>query len=121
MSTARALFLLSGLFIFYATTIPWDFSRPPSLDRVSWTPLWDSALGRRASIPDLVQNVLLFIPFGWFGVLSLESMRRRGAALGSLLVGLLGLSLSPVVDGLQAMSLDGSPSLSDTATKHADA
>jgi len=119
--SARALFLLSGLFIFYATTIPWDFARPPSMDRVSWLPLWDSVRGRPASLPDLLQNVLLFLPFGYFGVLAIASVRRRGAVAGTLLVGLIGLSLSLLVESLQTMSLERSPSVSDLSTNFAGA
>jgi len=114
--SARTLFILSGLFIFYATTIPWDFSHAPALDAVSWIPMWDSRRGRPPSISDLVQNVVLFVPFGFFGALSLASLRRRGPILAVAAIGLLGLLLSTVVEGLQTMSVLRSPSVSDLMT-----
>lgn len=114
--SARTLFLLSGLFIFYATTIPWDFSHAPALDAVSWLPFWDARRGRPPSLSDLVQNVVLFVPFGFFGALALTSLRRRGPVVGAFLIGLLGLALSAFVEGLQTMSVLRSPSASDLVT-----
>lgn len=119
--SARALFWLSALFIFYATTIPWDFARAPALDRVAWIPLWDAARGRPPSLTDLVQNVVLFLPFGFFGGLSLGFARRTSTTRGALGVGLLGLMLSLLVELLQTMSLERSPSASDLTTNLAGA
>lgn len=119
--SARALFVLSGLFILYATTIPWDFSHGPSLEQVSWNPFWDSNRGRPPSIPDLVQNVVLFVPFGFFGALALPSLRRRGPLGVVLLMGFAGLLLSLFVEGLQTMSHERSPAASDLATNFAGA
>jgi glycopeptide antibiotics resistance protein len=117
--SARTLVVLSGLFILYATTIPWDFSHGPSLDHVSWNPFWDSHRGRPPSIPDLVQNVVLFVPFGFFAALAYPSLQRRAQLASIVLVGLAGLSLSLFVEGLQTMSYERSPAASDLATNFA--
>ncbi len=114
--SARTFFVLSGLFIFYATTIPWDMSAAPSLSRVNWVPGWDSSRGRIWSIPDMVQNVVLFLPYGFFGYLSLKPLRDKGPVLGGLLMGLLGLALSLFVEVLQTMSSTRSPAATDLVT-----
>ncbi len=113
--TARALFVLSGLFIVYATTIPWDVVRAPSFDKVSWLPFWDAARGRMPSLPDIVQNVLLFLPFGFCGWFALDGARKRGGAAGALGIGLVGLGLSLLVEFLQTMSRTRTPSATDMA------
>lgn len=112
----RTFFILSGLFIIYATTIPWDLTHAPTLDGVSWIPLWDPERGRPPSIPDLVQNVVLFVPFGFFGALSLKKISARGVILGTLMMGAIGFSLSLFVEILQTMSETRSPSASDLTT-----
>lgn len=109
-------FVLTALFIAYATTIPWDYTQPPSLDGVHWVPGWDSARNRIWSIPDMVQNVVLFGPFGLFAYLGLGFVRRRGPVFGALLAGLLGLLLSISVELLQTMSASRSPAATDLAT-----
>ncbi len=118
---ARTFFVLCALFIFYATTIPWDLSNPPSLSRVAWVPGWDTERQRIWSIPDMVQNVVLFLPFGFFGFLGVERIRARGVVIGSMLIGLLGLSLSAIVELLQTMSATRIPSATDLATNFAGA
>jgi VanZ family protein len=119
--TARTFFILSGLFIFYATTIPWDLSHAPSFSRVHWIPGWDSERDRIWSIPDMVQNVVLFVPYGFFAYVGFARIREKGALVGSLLAGLLGLSLSLFVELLQTMSATRSPSTTDLATNFAGA
>ncbi len=117
--TARTFFALCGLFIVYATTIPWDVAHAPTLQHVAWIPFWDTSRGRLWSIPDMVQNVVLFMPFGFFGYLGLAAVRKRGAALGVLLMGFMGLCLSLLVESLQTMSATRSPSATDLATNFA--
>jgi VanZ family protein len=114
--SARGLFVLSGLFIVYATTIPWDFAHAPHLDGIAWVPGWDPARGRIWSVPDMVQNVVLFLPFGFFGVLASPRLASRGALLGALGMGALGLLLSLFVEALQTMSATRTPSTTDLAT-----
>jgi glycopeptide antibiotics resistance protein len=113
---ARTLFILSALFIVYATSIPWDFEHAPSFERVQWIPLWDPERGRPPSISDLVQNVVLFLPFGFFGVLAFDRIKKGGAIRGTVLIALLGCALSTSVEALQTMSVTRTPSTSDIFT-----
>jgi glycopeptide antibiotics resistance protein len=117
--SARTIFILSGLFILYATSIPWDFAHPPSLDHVQWIPLWDPERGRPPSLSDLVQNVILFLPFGFFGALGLRRIRDSGLIAGTLMMGAIGFSLSAFVELLQTMSVTRTPSASDVVTNTA--
>ncbi len=112
----RTFFVLSALFIVYATTIPWDLTHAPTLEGVSWIPLWDPERGRPPSIPDLVQNIVLFVPFGFFGALSSKRVTARGVIWGTLIFGALGFLLSLSVELLQTMSETRSPSASDLTT-----
>lgn len=113
--SVRALFVLSGLFILYATTLPFDFSHAPTLARAELIPLWDPVRGRLASIPDLVQNVVLFMPFGFFAVRSFPRMQGH-VARTTVLAGLLGFVVSGTVETLQTMSSIRTPSASDLTT-----
>jgi VanZ family protein len=113
---ARTFFALSALFIFYATTIPWDVAQAPTLTRVHWIPGWDSDRGRIWSIPDMVQNVVLFMPYGFFAFVGFARLRDRGPILGPLITGALGFALSFLVEALQTMSASRSPSATDLAT-----
>jgi VanZ family protein len=119
--TARALFVTSAVFVVYATTIPWDLTEPPSLERLEWVPLWDAERGRPSSLPDLVQNVVLFLPFGVFGALGLARARRGSVLRGAAMVGLFGLLLSAIVEVLQTMSHARTPSTSDIVANTAGA
>jgi VanZ family protein len=118
---ARTFFVLSALFIFYATTIPWDVAQAPALSRVHWIPGWDSERDRIWSIPDMVQNVVLFMPYGFFAFLGFSRIRERGPLAGAVICGLLGLSLSLAVELLQTMSATRSPSTTDLATNFSGA
>lgn len=96
-------------------------SHAPTLARVSWIPGWDSERGRIWSIPDMVQNVVLFTPYGFFAFVGFEKLQKRGWLLGPLVTGLLGLALSLLVESLQTMSATRSPSATDLATNFAGA
>lgn len=113
---AKTWFVLCASFIFYATTIPWDIAHAPTLEGISWVPGWDSARDRIWSVPDMVQNVVLFLPFGFFGFIAIPFVRRRGLVVGALVMGLLGLSLSLLVEAIQTMSATRSPSTTDLFT-----
>lgn len=114
--SVRALLIASTLFIIYATTIPWDLAGAPTLARVAWVPLWDFARGRPPSIPDLVQNVVLFMPFGFLLGLALPLAREKSPVMCGIAVASFGLVLSGLVEGLQTMSLTRTPSASDLLT-----
>lgn len=113
---SRRLWALFALFIVYGTTIPFNFSHHRSfvsvkLARVSWNPLIRPD-GRRVSIPDAVQNVMLFVPFGVLGALacrrSFASRARMVAAVAAS-----GGALSLAVETLQLFTVDRVTSVSD--------
>lgn len=111
--------MLFALFIVYATTIPFHFLGDPAQVRAKLaTVQWNSlkrADGSRLAIPDAVQNVMLFIPFGVLGGLSC----RRGATSRArivAIVGLAGTGLSAFVETLQLFTVDRVAATSDVMT-----
>ncbi len=96
-----------SLFVLYGTTFPFSFghARTPfhiMAQRISWHPL--------SSVPDMVQNILLFIPFGFLGYFSLIYKSSR---LRKLAVVLLGAMLSAFVEFLQIYAPTRFPALAD--------
>lgn len=118
---AKTFFIISVLFIIYATTIPWDIAHPPSLTNISLTPGWDTDRGRIASIPDMVQNVILFLPLGCFAAFAFSGMIKRGILFCALGSGAIGFSLSLMVECLQTMSVTRTPSATDLLTNFSGA
>jgi glycopeptide antibiotics resistance protein len=113
-STARLLWALFALFVVYGTTFPfrfgvggWDgFLREAA--RINWRPLGGTA--ENLLVSDIVQNILLFMPFGFLGYFSLvykSSWSRKAAVVA------LGASLSAGVEFLQIFSPVRFPALSD--------
>jgi VanZ family protein len=81
------------------------------LSRLSPNPLREVG-GERVSIVDSVENILLFLPFGVFGVLA--GVRARRAGLGRIIfVTALGAALSVSVETLQLFTRDRISSTSD--------
>jgi VanZ family protein len=113
------LWIACALFVFYGGLIPFhfDFDRGAAWDKlahVSLNPLISPDTGRRVSIPDVVQNILLFLPFGAFGALSLRA--RRSAAMSIVLVVSIAAVTSTLVETLQLFDVDRTTSLSDVCT-----
>ena len=113
------LWALFAFFILYGTTIPFNFSRDPDfirqrLDALSWNPLV-RADGRRVSIPDAVQNVMLFVPFGALGSLACQRRVTSRAARAGVVTG-AGVGLSVLVETLQLLTIDRVASTSDVLT-----
>ena len=114
-ATARSgplgwLWLLSALFIVYGTTLPFAFDpeghAAARLAHVGQTTPWALHAVDRLSVPDVVQNILLFVPFGGLGVLV---WRRRGSThplLSMLAVVAFGALLSAGVETLQLFTID---------------
>ena len=64
-NSALVLLLLWGLFIVYATMLPFDFSASGALIESRLRRLWERPLrGGGGSWADVVSNVLLFVPWG---------------------------------------------------------
>ncbi len=109
----KILWLLFTLFIFYGALIPFDFvfSDELVIQRIrgfNWVPFVD-ADGSRHSIPDVVQNILFFIPFGFLGVLSFA--RNKFFAL--FVVTFFGFVISLNVEILQLLTTDRNTSVTD--------
>ena len=81
------------------------------LSRLRLNPLISPDTGRRASIPDVVQNIALFIPFGALGVIALRQQRSELTAI----IGTTALAavLSAAVETMQLFELDRTTSVSD--------
>lgn len=112
-STARVLWTLFALFVVYGTTFPFTFdlkalSLVEMQRRVNWHPF--------SSIPDMVQNILLFMPFGFLGYFSLI---HKSSWLRKLAIVLLGAGLSLSVEFLQIFSENRWPALADVFTNTA--
>jgi glycopeptide antibiotics resistance protein len=97
----------------YGTTFPFSFHLDPgywdsALSRINWL-----VLGGKEGDPiisDIVQNILLFIPFGFLGYFSLvhkSSLLKKFAVVAS------GAALSAGVEFLQMFSATRFPALSD--------
>ncbi len=112
-STARVLWALFSLFIVYGTTFPFSFdlealSITEMQRRVNWSPF--------SGLPDMVQNILLFMPFGFLGYFSLI---HKSSRLRKLAIVLLGAGLSLSVEFLQIFSGNRWPALADLLTNTA--
>jgi VanZ family protein len=115
-SLPRILWFVFTLFIVYGGTIPFHFSPDArtvrdKLSRLPLNPLIAADTGRRVSIPDVVQNVALFVPFGAFGVLTLGRRRTNAAAI--VAVAACALAVSIGVETLQLFESDRTTSVSD--------
>lgn len=114
----RTLWLVSALFILYGTTLPFAFDGTSAmvasrLSRLPFTTPWALHAADRLSIPDVVQNVLLFLPFGALGFLA---RRSESAARRALVITAAGALLSASVEVLQLFTADRISSLTDLAT-----
>ncbi len=121
-STFRILWIIFIFFIIYGTLIPFNLSPDKgsfaaNVSNINWIPFIDSD-GSRASIPDMVQNILFFIPFGFLGVFSIkyDSKIRHIIKLT-----LLGSIVSGFVEVLQLFTNDRTSSITDILTNSAGA
>ena len=110
MRNTGYLFAAYVAFVIYGTLIPFHVvdSLPALLrnvEAVRWLPFWDLHRGRIASVPDIVQNVILFLPVG---ILGAHCFRRR--LMPTLATG-LGLSL--LVETLQLLTPNRVSSVND--------
>ena len=118
-ASSRTLWLLYAAFILYGGTIPFHFSGDAGLfldrlHRLRLNPLFSPETGRRLSIPDVVQNILLFVPFGALGVAAGAAGRWAWRRVGW--VSILGFGLSCTVEGLQLLMRDRVASTADVMT-----
>ena len=111
----KLLWFLFTLFIFYGALIPFNFVFDNDLiaDRIhsiDWQP-FVRADGSCHSIPDMVQNVLFFIPFGFLGVLSFS----KNKFLAVFLVIFFSFIISLNIEILQLMTSNRNTSVTDLA------
>lgn len=107
---------LYALFVLYGCTIPFNFAggleeAVAKFRQLPLSPWINPATGFRPSIADTVQNILLFVPFGAFGILA-----GRRTVTRVLVVTALGTSLSLVVETLQLFMANRVASVADVAT-----
>lgn len=112
----KVLWMLFTVFIFYGALIPFDFTFSNEqvirrIENFNWMPFVD-ADGSRHSIPDIVQNILFFIPFGFLGVLSFA----RNKFFAVFLVTFFGFIISLNVEILQLLTRDRNTSVTDLAS-----
>jgi glycopeptide antibiotics resistance protein len=107
-SLLRWLLLLYCLFILYGSFIPFHFNHDPEFLQSQWTrfftPLFDHGI-RKFSIPDVLSNILLFVPFGFFrvgGEFPRHGLSRPLPAMFT--TGVLGLLFGLVIESGQTFS-----------------
>ncbi len=104
----RWLFLVYCLFILYGSFIPFRFSDDPEFVRGQFARFFMPPYvhgSRQFSIPDVLSNILLFVPFGFLwvgGEFSLRASKRLASAI--LTGGVLGLMLGLAIESGQMFS-----------------
>lgn len=108
------LIAVFALFIVYGTTIPFNFSGFESalkkVTTIAWRPFYTNT-GVRASITDMVQNIMLFIPIGFLWGIFFR--RIKWIIPGSIIAVLSGTFLSMAVESLQLFTDDRVVSITD--------
>jgi VanZ family protein len=113
---ALPLWLLACTFIVYGSLTPFQFDRDATtalahLREVDLNPLIAADTGDRVSLPDVAQNLLLYLPFGICGAVALR--RRRPTAPIVAIVAASALALSAAVELLQLFTADRVTSTKD--------
>jgi glycopeptide antibiotics resistance protein len=115
------LVLLYVAFILYGTTIPFDFTAnstiiQANLRAIRWT-AFQRAPGVRESIPDMISNVLLFIPLGVLITYAGLSLRKKRPIWAVLIFSvMISAGMSALVETLQILSPSRTTSLTDFLT-----
>lgn len=109
--------IIFSLFIVYGTTIPFNFGGEANfykrLQEICWIP-FVAREGGRTSFSDVIQNIMLFMPIGFLGWLSL--IKYRNKILNFFLVLSFGIALSFSVECLQLITVDRTTSVTDLIT-----
>lgn len=116
LSGIKILWLFFTLFILYGTLIPFKLclsreSIISNISNINLLPFIDPD-GTRASIPDIVQNILFFLPFGFIGFFSMTLKK----AFNIIIITFLGFLLSLSVEILQLFTIDRISSMTDILT-----
>ncbi len=119
--TSFLLLIIYVLFILYGTTLPYDLTIDAEIVRsnisnIRWLPLARPD-GSRESIPDMVGNLLLFLPLGALIGLITFQLQRNGFWWKALAGALAGSAvLSGLVETLQLLSISRVTSVTDLLT-----
>jgi glycopeptide antibiotics resistance protein len=102
------------LFVIYGTTIPFNFagfeSASKKIASIAWCPFQTDS-GQRASISDIIQNIMLFFPIGFLWGVFFQ--RKRWMPAGLFIATLSGTVLSIFVETLQLFTNDRVVSITD--------
>lgn len=85
----RLIWYIVILFIAYGSLYPFnfDFSRPLPDDLGAWLLNWQ----QRTIRSDVIANILLFIPYGFFGALTVQQKQRRNTLFSILFMLCIGI------------------------------
>lgn len=85
----RLIWYIVILFIAYGSLYPFnfDFSRPLPDDLGAWLLNWQ----QRTIRSDVIANILLFIPYGFFGALTVQQKQRRNTLVSILVMLAVGI------------------------------
>lgn len=112
-----SLLLLFSIFVVYGTIVPFNLGGIENVHQriqdICWKPFMTNT-GGSTSFSDVIQNILLFIPVGILGRLSL--LNYRNSILNSIIILFYGASLSFSVECLQLFTTDRTPSITDLIT-----
>jgi glycopeptide antibiotics resistance protein len=120
---AHAVWAVTTLFILVSTAAPFHFdtslqSVSAHLSRIRLNPLISPDTGRRISIPDFIQNLLLFVPFGAAAVAAFGGDRPLRHIFSAVL---LGCALSMSAESVQLLTADRISSFADVLANTAGA
>jgi len=115
-NVALVLLVLWGLFVLYATMLPFDFSATGELVQTRLRRLWERPLrGTGGSWADVVSNVLLFMPWGFLLAVWLAGRGRHYLGVQTLAL-LSGALVSGTVEFVQLFAPGRTPSVVDLVT-----
>jgi glycopeptide antibiotics resistance protein len=112
-------FYLAALLLLYGTLFPFQFdvySRSLALafDSIRFVPYWDIERGRIHSLPDIVSNILLTVPLGFFGFLSFAGKHKAQSCARWLAWGfLLGLLAEVIQIGIPSRVADSTDAINN--------
>ena len=93
LALCRYGFYLSVLLFFYGTLLPFNLEATShhlsqALSNIKLVPFWDIERGRIHSLTDMLSNVLLTAPIGFFGALWFGREKRRPGIAKWFFIGL---------------------------------
>jgi len=105
------------IYIIYGTLLPFEFAFQlediaRNIKRANFIPFYNEYEGRRFSIPDVVSNLLLFIPYGFLLYWILQH-KGIGIAKSKLICILSALLFSSMIEFLQLFSISRKSDITD--------